>query len=56
MTQHILASSEKARRVLGWSPSDPVECLQKSVAWHLANPPGAPDSDFAADNSALETI
>lgn len=56
MTQHILASSEKARRVLGWSPSDPVECLRKSVSWHLANPPEAPDGDFAADNSALETI
>jgi nucleoside-diphosphate-sugar epimerase len=56
MAQHILASSEKARRLLGWSTTDPVTCLRASVLWHLANPPGEPDTDFGPDNLALETV
>ena len=56
LTQHILATSLKARTLLGWSTTDPAECLRASVAWHLANPPEQPDPDFSADDRALETV
>ncbi len=56
LSQHILATSRKARNVLGWSTTDPVECLRASVSWHLANPPGQPDPDFSADEDALATV
>jgi hypothetical protein len=55
MSQHILASAAKARSVLGWTTGDPVAALQTTVAWHLANPPADPDSDFSADDRALAT-
>ena len=48
--------SSKARDLLGWTETDPHEALQRSVAWHLANPPqqGADaDADFSADDRAL---
>jgi len=53
LSQHILAASLKARTLLGWSTTDPEECLRASVAWHLANPPEQPDPDFSADDQAL---
>ena len=56
LSQHILATSLKARTVLGWSTTDPAECLRVSVAWHLANPPEQPDPDFGPDEAALETV
>jgi UDP-glucose 4-epimerase len=56
LSQHILATSLKARTLLGWSTTDPAECLRSSVAWHLANPPEDPDPDFSADERALETV
>jgi nucleoside-diphosphate-sugar epimerase len=56
LSQHILATSLKARTLLGWSTTDPAECLRASVAWHLANPPEQPDPDFSADDRALETV
>jgi nucleoside-diphosphate-sugar epimerase len=56
MPQHILVSSRKAQTVLGWSTSDPADCLRASVRWHLANPPEQPDTDFSADDSALATV
>ena len=55
MTQHILASAQKARSVLGWTTSDPMDSLQTTVSWHLANPPPSPDLDFSADDRALGT-
>jgi nucleoside-diphosphate-sugar epimerase len=55
MTQHILASAQKARSMLGWRTSDPKDSLQTSVSWHLANPPPNPDLDFSADDLALGT-
>ena len=55
MTQHILASAQKARSMLGWTTSDPTDSLHTSVRWHLANPPPNPDLDFAADDLALGT-
>ena len=51
--QHILASSRRARDLLGWSTSDPMPSLHRTVAWHLAHPPDNPDLDFAADDHAL---
>lgn len=43
--QHVLASPEKAARVLGWTHADPEPCVRKSVAWHLAHPPPMADSE-----------
>ena len=56
MTQHIAASAHKARSMLGWTTSDPVESLRNSVRWHLANPPLTPDLDFTPDDRALGTV
>jgi nucleoside-diphosphate-sugar epimerase len=47
--QHLLFSSAKAQRVLGWTPGDPAETVPRSVRWHLAHPP-EPSGDFAADD------
>ena len=52
--QHIAASAARARRLLGWSTSDPVETLGTTVRWHLQNPPTKGDTDFTADDRALE--
>jgi UDP-glucose 4-epimerase len=56
MTQHIAASSQRARTLLGWTTSDPAETLRTTVRWHLDNPPAGGDADFSADDRALETI
>ena len=53
MKQHILASAEKARSALGWTTTDPATALRLTVAWHLANPPPEPNTDFSADDRAL---
>jgi nucleoside-diphosphate-sugar epimerase len=55
-SQHVLATARKAKSLLGWSTTDPSECLRASVAWHLANPPEQPDPDFSPDDRALETV
>jgi nucleoside-diphosphate-sugar epimerase len=52
-SQHLLVSSDKARRILGWQPSDPVEGISRSVRWHLAHPPTDASSDFSEDDRAL---
>jgi nucleoside-diphosphate-sugar epimerase len=54
LAQHVAASAQKARRVLGWTTSDPVESLRTSVRWHLENPPLDASEDFGADDRALE--
>ena len=54
MPQHITATAAKARTLLGWRTSDPVECLRATVRWHLANPPADPDVDFTRDEQALK--
>ena len=56
LSQHIAASSRKARALLGWKTSDPFETLRTTVRWHLANPPSEADLDFAADDRALESV
>jgi nucleoside-diphosphate-sugar epimerase len=53
MKQHILASAHRARSLLGWTTSDPSDALRVTVAWHLANPPLEPNTDFSADDRAL---
>ncbi|HUZ87018.1 MAG TPA: NAD-dependent epimerase/dehydratase family protein [Candidatus Baltobacterales bacterium] len=53
MPQHIAASARKAREMLGWTTSDPLESLRTTVSWHLANPPEDAGADFAPDDLAL---
>jgi nucleoside-diphosphate-sugar epimerase len=55
MTQHIAASAQKARSMLGWTTSDAKDSLQTTVSWHVANPPPNPNLDFSADDRALGT-
>jgi nucleoside-diphosphate-sugar epimerase len=52
--QHLNADASKARRVLGYTDTDPDEALRRTVAWHLANPPDEEDTDFSADDAALD--
>jgi nucleoside-diphosphate-sugar epimerase len=56
MTQHILASAQKARLMLGWATSDPKDSLQTTVSWHLDNPPQSSNLDFSADDLALASV
>jgi nucleoside-diphosphate-sugar epimerase len=56
MSQHIAASAQKARSMLGWTTSDPAGSLRTSVRWHLANPPSNADPDFSADDAALASV
>jgi len=51
--QHLLVSSAKAARRLGWRPCDPVDGIQRSVRWHLAHPPAGASTDFTQDDQAL---
>jgi UDP-glucose 4-epimerase len=55
LTQPVLVSSAKARRVLGYTDSDPMSALRSSVGWHLRHPPEDADPDFSADDTALES-
>ena len=52
--QHMLVSSDRARHLLGWSDSDPLECLRRSVSWHLDHRPAPGTDDLEADDRALE--
>jgi nucleoside-diphosphate-sugar epimerase len=56
MPQHVLASAHKARRLLGWTTSDPFETLRATVQWHLAHPPEEASTDFADDDRALAAV
>jgi nucleoside-diphosphate-sugar epimerase len=56
MTQHIAASAHRARAMLGWTTTDPLQTLRTTVAWHLANPPADEDADFSADDKALAGV
>ena len=56
MSQHIAASAQRARALLGWTTSDPFETLRTTVRWHLANPPPDAGGDFSADDRALESV
>lgn len=53
--QHMLASVERAERLLGWSTGDQQQRVDESVRWHLDNPPEGrwiPD-DTRTDDDAL---
>jgi nucleoside-diphosphate-sugar epimerase len=56
MTQHIPATSKRARDILGWTTSDPAQTLHKTVRWHLDHPPPDADQDFSADDLALAAL
>jgi nucleoside-diphosphate-sugar epimerase len=56
MSQHVAASGRRARALLGWTTSDPVETLRATVSWHLAHPPLEADPDFTPDDRALGSI
>ena len=43
----------KLRESLGWSETDRVEALQRSVSWHLSHPPDE-NGDFVEDEQALQ--
>ncbi len=51
--QHLLVSSAKAQRVLGFTDTDPREALKATVEWHLTHPPEIEDPGFEADDVAL---
>jgi nucleoside-diphosphate-sugar epimerase len=51
ISQHLLMDPTKARELLGWQGTG--EALERSVRWHLDNPPEEWDRDFAADDQAL---
>ena len=56
VSQHIAATARRARALLGWTTSDPVETLRATVSWHLAHPPLEADPDFTPDDRALGSI
>jgi nucleoside-diphosphate-sugar epimerase len=56
LAQHVAASAQKARRVLGWTTSDPLQSLRTSVRWHLDHPPADASEDFSADDHALASV
>ena len=53
IAQHLLVQSDKARTVLGWTTTDPLEALRVSVEWHMESPPQTSDPGFGADDAAL---
>lgn len=53
ISQHLLASSARARTLLDLEETPAERAVVQSVAWHLANPPDQPDDDFTADDEAL---
>ena len=56
VSQHIAATAHKARTLLGWTTSDPLETLRTTVRWHLEHPPSEPNQDFSADDRALGAV
>jgi nucleoside-diphosphate-sugar epimerase len=54
--QHVLMSAKRARSLLGWTTSEPLEALRTTVTWHLAHPPANANDDFAADDRALASV
>jgi nucleoside-diphosphate-sugar epimerase len=56
MSQHIAASGKKAKAMLGWETSDPIESLRTTVRWHLDHPPADADANFDHDDRALATL
>lgn len=53
IAQHLMVDSTKARELVGYTDTEPLEAVRRSVAWHLANPPERDDPGFDADDRAL---
>lgn len=53
LSQHLLATSARARMMLGWQDKADHHVLRRVVGWHLDHPPGEPDNDFSSDDLAL---
>jgi nucleoside-diphosphate-sugar epimerase len=53
VSQHLMMDPTKARERLGWVARS---ALDRSVRWHLDNPPGEWDHDFSIDDAALLTV
>jgi nucleoside-diphosphate-sugar epimerase len=52
-SQHLLASSVKARAVLRWDDTADLDTLRRAVKCNLDHPPSDPDTDFSGDDAAL---
>jgi len=52
-SQHLLMDASKARSVLSWTETEPMEALRRTVTWHLAHRPEDANPDFEADDRAL---
>jgi nucleoside-diphosphate-sugar epimerase len=52
-SQHLLASSQKVRELLGFQPEDSAAAIARSVHWHLQHPPVNAPIDFTEDDQAL---
>lgn len=50
--QHLLATGEKLRDLVGWIDRDPRQAVADSVSWHIAHPPESTPS-FDTDEPAL---
>ncbi|SNT58776.1 Nucleoside-diphosphate-sugar epimerase [Streptosporangium subroseum] len=55
-SQHLLASSQKARELLGFRPEDSAAAIARSVRWHLQHPPTNAPTDFTEDDRALACV
>ncbi len=53
IAQHLLVDSSKARTMLGWTDTDAIQTLRRSVAWHLEHAPEGTSEDFTADDEVL---
>lgn len=53
VSQHLMMDPTKAERLLGWVGRS---ALDRSVRWHLGNPPEEWDRDFSADDAALQAV
>jgi nucleoside-diphosphate-sugar epimerase len=57
--QHLVASSERIRKELGYSELLPrEEAIRKTIAWERANPPAQPHAqfDYPAEDEALAQV
>jgi nucleoside-diphosphate-sugar epimerase len=57
--QHLVASSERIRKELGYSELLPrEEAIRKTIAWERANPPAQPHAqfDYPAEDKALAQV
>jgi nucleoside-diphosphate-sugar epimerase len=51
--QHFLVDTRRARAAFGYTDSDPMEALRRSVRWHFEHPPTQGSASFDEDDRAL---